>query len=235
MGEIEAIKNELKLLENKEKAEIIKKYMKSPYFCYGIKVPELRIIAKKYKNLEKYDMLNLFEELWNSGNHEEMSLAIFILQARKNYDLELWNFLMQRIDKIKSWDHADYIATDILSGILVNNIQLIQTIKDMAEDKNFWKRRIAIESTYKLIKKNKLELTFRLAEKLVYDENVYVQKGAGWMLREAGKRDRMALRTFILAHLDMKATAFSYATEKMKELRENRKKFFEEIKNNSSK
>jgi len=74
-----------------------------------------------------------------------------------------------------------------------------------------------------LIKKNKLELTFLLAEKLIYDEDIYVQKASGWMLREAGKKDRLATRKFILDHLDMKPAAFSYATEKMPELRKIKK------------
>ena len=63
----------------------------------------------------------------------------------------------------------------------------------------------------------------RLAEKLIYDENTYVQKGAGWMLREAGKKNRTMIRDFILMHIDMKPVVFSYATEKMKELRKIRK------------
>jgi 3-methyladenine DNA glycosylase AlkD len=91
---------------------------------------------------------------------------------------------------------------------------------------------LAIESTYKLIKKNKIELTLRLAEKLIYDENPYVQKGAGWMLREAGKKNRVMTRDFILMHIDMKPVAFSYATEKMKELRKIRK---EKLKNKGEK
>ena len=69
----------------------------------------------------------------------------------------------------------------------------------MSESRNPWIRRASIVSTYKLIKKNKLELTFRLAEKLVYDEDVYVQKGAGWMLRELGKKDRMALAVVVFS------------------------------------
>ena len=50
------------------------------------------------------------------------------------------------------------------------------------------------------------------------------------MLREAGKKDRMNVREFILTHIDMKPTAFSYATEKMKELREIRKEKLKEKK-----
>ena len=90
---------------------------------------------------------------------------------------------------------------------------------------------MAIESTYKLIKQNKLDLTFLLAEKLVYDENEYVQKAAGWMLREVGKRNRIAAAEFIKMHMDMKNIAFSYATEKMKELRKKRKEKIKKEKN----
>ena len=64
----------------------------------------------------------------------------------------------------------------------------MKEIKEMSESKNPWIRRISIVSTYPLIKENKNELTLRLAENLVYDNNIYVQKGAGWMLREIGKK-----------------------------------------------
>lgn len=110
-----------------------------------------------------------------------------------------------------------------LGEILAENIPLVQEVKALSASKNHWMRRLSLVANYPLIKKNKLDLIFLLAEKLIYDENEYVQKGAGWMLREAGKRNRLAVREFILMHMDMQNTAFSYATEKMKELREIRK------------
>ena len=234
MEEIEKIRNQLKLAGNSEKAVQVKKYLKSPYEFYGIAVPQLRKIAKNYKTLGKYDVYNLFDELWKSGNHEEMSLAMFIISSCKLYDLETWQFLMKRIEKAKTWDHVDWISTDILGTIVANNINLISEIKQMAESRNPWLRRASIVSTYKLIKQNKFELTLRLAEKLVYDENTYVQKGAGWMLRELGKKNRLALREFILMHKDMKPFALSYSTEKMIELREIIKKWKKEQKNHSN-
>lgn len=220
----EEIKEKLKQVSNPEKVEFTKKYMKSPYEFYGVKTPDSRNIAKNYKNLDIYEVYNLFDELWNSGNHEEMSIAIHILQQyRKQFTLETWKFLRARLNKAVTWDHIDYLATDIFAEILKNNLYLMSEVKELANSRNPWERRLAIESTYKLIKKNKIELTLRLAEKLVYDNNEYVQKGAGWMLREAGKRDRLSVREFIMSHLDMKSIAFSYATEKMTELRKIRK------------
>ena len=216
-----------------EKIPFLKRILATPFEVIGVSVPDSRAIAKDYKNLGIYDMYNLFDELWNSEIHEEKSLAIHILQQyKKKFNLETWKFLRQRLDKAKTWDHIDMLATDIFAEILLNNLFLMSEIKEMANSRNFWERRLAIESTYKMIKKNKTELTLRLAEKLIYDDNDYVQKAAGWMLREAGKRDRINIREFIIMHIDMKPIAFSYATEKMTELRKIRK---EKMKNNFKK
>lgn len=224
ISEVEQIREKLKEKAKPEKILFLKKILATPFEVVGVMVPDSREIAGEYKNLGIYEMYNLFDELWNSNIHEEKSLAIHILQQyKKNFNLETWKFLKERIGKAKTWDHIDLLATDVFGEILLNNLFLMAEIKEMANSRNFWERRLAIESTYKMIKKNKIELTLRLAEKLIYDENTYVQKGAGWMLREAGKKNRTMIRDFILMHIDMKPVAFSYATEKIKELRNIRK------------
>ncbi|MBU3906792.1 MAG: DNA alkylation repair protein [Nanoarchaeota archaeon] len=229
MEEIEGIRLKLKSVANEGFAKQSKKYLKSPYEFYGIRVPELRKIAKEYKNLGIYNAYNLFEELWNSGNHEEMSLGLFILENyKKQFNHETWKFLRQRLSKAKTWDHVDEISSHIFGEILLKDLSLMTEIKEMSLSRNPWERRTSMVSTIQLIRKGKIELTFRLAEKLVYDEDVYVHKSAGWMLRECGKKQRIATKEFMLMHLDMKSTAFSYATEKMKEMREIKKRKKEE-------
>ncbi|NMB66641.1 DNA alkylation repair protein [Candidatus Woesearchaeota archaeon] len=224
MNEVLEIRKKLDELKNEEKAIKIKRYLKSPYEFYGINIPELRKISKNYRNLEFDNFLSLFNELFESKNHEEMSLALFLMEYYFNKNPEKsWIFLMNKLNKIKTWDHADEVATAILGKILLKNLTFMKQIKEMSKNKNPWIRRIAIVSNLPLIKKNKIELTLIMSEYLVYDEDVYVQKGVGWMLREAGKKDRIGIRNFILNHLDMKSYAFSYSTEKMLELREIRK------------
>ena len=219
----EQIREELEKLGDAKKANSIKKYLKSPYSFYGIKVPDIRKLVNEYDD-NFYSALDTFDDLWKSGNHEEMSFALYLLGKYVNEDPDyLWRFLSERIEKIKTWDHADELSAHLLGKVLEKNIRFMKEIKEFSESKNPWFRRISIVSTYPLVKKDKIDLTFRLAEKLVYDNNVYVQKGAGWMLREVGKKNRLALRDFLMMHLDMKPSAFSYATEKMIELRKIRK------------
>jgi len=224
INDIEIIRKRFSELADNNRAVNSKRYLKSPYEFYGLKCPDMRKICKDYKKMDFYSALNLFDELWKSGNHEEMCFGLYLLSnyAKQN-QIELWKFLIQRFDKLKTWDHVDEMSGRTLGVILADNINLTSEIKKMSESKNPWIRRTSIVSTGKLIGKNKIDLTLLLAEKLVYDDDVYVQKGAGWMLREAGKRNRLAVREFILRHLDMKPNAFSYATEKMTELREVRK------------
>ena len=236
MTEIQQIREELKKAGNKERAENSKKYLKSPYEFYGIKVPEIRKIVKNYKQLEFHSALNLFDELWNSGNHEEMSFALYLLENYvKKYSQYIWKFLLERIEKAKTWDHVDEFSSHILGVILAEDMRIMSDIKPLFESKNPWMRRTSIVSTYPLIKKNKIDLTLRLAEKLVYDKDIYVQKGAGWMLREAGKKNRIAVREFVIIHMNMKPIAFSYATEKMTELREIKKEKVKEMKEKAKK
>jgi 3-methyladenine DNA glycosylase AlkD len=230
MGTIEQIRAELHSLRNPSKAEIVKKYLKSDYSFYGITVPQLRKIAKQFKDLNKEQVYKLFDELWSSGNHEEMSLALYILgNLKKQFSLDTWTFLFtnQRMEKAKSWDHIDEISSHITGEIFLHNPNLQPDIKKLSDSRNSWMRRLSIVSQYPCIKKGKIQLTLLLAEKLVYDDDIYVQKGAGWMLREAAKKNPSAVAEFIKIHKNMKAAAFSYATEKMLPLR---KKLKEEIK-----
>jgi 3-methyladenine DNA glycosylase AlkD len=221
---IEKIHEELLRLGDKERAANEKRYLKSPYFFYGVRIPELRRIVKNYKDIDFPSAVDLFNKLWNSGNHEEMSFALFLLSkfAKKN-PAETWKVVIDNMDKAKTWDHIDELSAHILGEILNDNYGFVKDIKELSESMNPWARRASIVSTCFLIKNNKIDLTLRLAEKLVYDKDIYVQKGAGWMLREVGKKNRLSLREFLMMHLDMKAMAFSYATEKMKELRDIRK------------
>ncbi len=221
---IERIHEELLKLGDKKRAENEKRYLKSPYFFYGVRVPELRRIVKNYKSIDFRSAVDLFHKLWNSGNHEEMSFALFLLSKfAKNNPAETWKLILENIDKAKTWDHIDELSAHILAEILNDNYGFVKEIKELSESLNPWRRRASIVATCFLIKNNKIDLTLRLAEKLVYDKDIYVQKGAGWMLREVGKKNRLSLREFLMMHLDMKAMAFSYATEKMKEMREIRK------------
>jgi len=219
------LKRQLKRLGNKQFAENIKKYIKSPHEFYGINVPEIRTLAKR---LHQEDNLNnfykVFNKLWNSSYHEEMSLAIYTLQLYKDeFDLGTWKFLKPKLKDLKTWDQIDSIGTNVIGLILLNYPKLENEILKLSKSRNFWLRRLAIVSTLPLIKKGKIKLTMRLATDYLDDDEDYIKKATGWMLREVGKQKPEILKKFILKNINMNPTTFNYATEHMKDLRKIRK------------
>jgi len=219
------VKRQLKKLSDKNFAETIKRYLKSPYEFYGIHVPEIRVLAKHlYEEHKLKDFYRVFNRLWNSGYHEEMSLALYTLQLyEKEFDMTTFKFLKSKLEDIKSWDQIDAISSSIIGKILLKEPRLEKELIKLSKSKNFWMRRIAIVSTLPLIKEGDIRLTMNLAEKYVNDTQPYIQKATGWMLREAGKQKPEIVKKFILKHIHMPPIAFSYATERMKELRKLRK------------
>jgi len=221
------LKRQLKKLGNKQFAEDIKNYIKSPYDFYGIRVPELRTLAKRlHEEYSLKEFYKIFDRFWKSGYHEEMSLAIYTLQLYENeFDLKTWKFIQNKLKDMKSWDQIDAVSTRILGLILLKNRQLEREILKMSKSENIWIKRAAIVSTLPLIKKRDINLTMRLAEMYVNSQEDYIQKATGWMLREVGKEKPEVVRKFILKNLDMPTIMFSYATEQMKDLRKERQKF----------
>jgi len=220
------LKRQLRKLSDKHFAEDIKKYIKSPYEFYGVRVPEIRILAKRlYEEHSLKEFYKIFNRLWKSGYHEEMSLALYTLQLyEKDFDLKTWKFLKPKLGNIKSWDQIDAISASIIGKILLKYPELEKQLLKLSKSRDFWLRRIAIVSTLPRIKQGDIRLTMELAEKYVKDKEPYIQKATGWMLREAGKQKPEIVRRFVLKNINMYPIAFSYATERdLKGLRKLRK------------
>jgi 3-methyladenine DNA glycosylase AlkD len=71
-------------------------------------------------------------------------------------------------------------------------------------------------ATWGLIRTGDVEDAIRIAGILVGHRHDLIHKAVGWMLREVGKKDDGALRTFLDRHAaTMPRTALRYAIEKM--------------------
>ena len=216
------LKRQLKKLSNKQFAEDIKRYIKSPYEFYGVRVPEIRTLAKRlHQEHSLKEFYKIFNKLWDSGYHEEMSLALYTLQLYEDdFDLKTWKFLKSKLKDIKSWDQIDAVSTFIIGKILLKYPELEKELLKLSKNKDFWIRRVAIVSTLPRIKKGDIRFTMYLAEEYVNDKEPYIQKATGWMLREAAKKRTEIIKKFVLKHIHMPAICFSYATERdLKDLR----------------
>ncbi|HEX9083563.1 MAG TPA: DNA alkylation repair protein [Gemmatimonadaceae bacterium] len=180
----------------------------------GLTVPEMRGIVRKYRELDDAAVLDLLSSSW----HEERLVALLLMvEAYDRGDgprrAHIHRAYLANTARINNWDLVDVSAGDIVGQHLeAGDITLLERL---ARSESLWERRIAIVSTFYFIKRNELRPTLKIAELLLGDSQDLIHKATGWMLREAGKRDRTTLDRFLKKHYRrMPRTMLRYAIER---------------------
>lgn len=183
----------------------------------GLRVPVQRKIANRFSDLGFDDL----QKLLNSKIHEErlISLLILIAQYKKADDLKkerIFNLYTKNSKKVNNWDLVDLSAPKIAGAHLLNNDKEI--LFKFAGSKNIWERRISVISTFTFIKNKKYDVTLKITDILLNDDQDLIHKAIGWMLREVGKNDLKTLESFLKPrYFKMPRTMLRYAIEKFPE------------------
>ena len=219
---VNALRRELTLLANPEKAEVLRRFFKTGPGQYGegdvflgVVVPLSRKIARKYAELSFEGILTLLR----SKIHEERLIALFILVGQfERSDEEkkerIFCLYLEHTTFINNWDLVDLSADKIVGAYL--NGRPRDILYKLARSENLWERRISIIATFHFIKQSKCEDTLAVASLLLKDREDLIHKAVGWMLREVGKRcSEEAEEAFLRQHLcEMPRTMLRYAIER---------------------
>jgi 3-methyladenine DNA glycosylase AlkD len=180
----------------------------------GVAAGTIRKIAKEFYSLDLSEVLKLMK----SQVHEERSLANAILRLKfdksdESGQTQIFDFYMKNRKYIRDWNGVDDSAPYIVGPYLIDRDKAI--LFELARSERLWCRRIAIVSTWWFIRQGKTDDTLKIAKMLIQDEEDLMHKAVGWMLREVGKRDLSALKSFLNAHgKEMPRTMLRYAIEK---------------------
>lgn len=177
----------------------------------GITVPELRKVARCWKEVPLEEMTLLLQ----SPYHEDRFVALCLLVHSFQHGNEdaVYHAYLEHIPFINNWDLVDTSCHKIVGPYLFKRPRTLLYL--FAHSKNLWERRIAMVSTYYFIKRDQLNDTLALADLLSDDPEDLIHKASGWMLREVGKRDESVLVEFLsdpTVHLPR--TALRYAIER---------------------
>lgn len=181
----------------------------------GITVPHVRKIAKMYSQIG----LDVIQDLLYSEYNEERLLALFILVDQyKKANIEkqavVCQFYLKNIQCVNNWNLVDSSAHLILGHYLLHKDKSL--LKELALSPRLWDRRIAILATWAFIRNEDTKTTFELAKILIKDPHDLIHKAVGWMLREAGKKQKEKLIAFLSEYgVHMPRTMFRYAIEKI--------------------
>lgn len=221
---VDDIGRRLEELADKEKAQVLQRFFKTGPGEYGegdlflgIKVPQLRKLAKEYEGIA----LKEAKQLLRSSIHEQRLLALLILirkfskgdvGARKR----IYELYLRNTQYINNWDLVDVSAEHVVGAYLMerNKEQLYR----LAKSDSLWERRISILSTFHYVKHNEFSETLKISKMLLSDEEDLIHKAVGWMLREVGKRHLSTEEKFLRAHYKMMPrTMLRYAIERFPE------------------
>lgn len=222
MSTVNALKRKLRTYADSQKAKLYPRFFKAGKGEYGegdqfigVTVPNIRRVAKQYKDLSFEDI----QSLLYSPIHEERLVALLILvhQFQKGDEKkkkEIYDFYLSHTKRVNNWDLVDLSAPNIVSMYLLDKPRTV--LYTLALSDNLWERRISIMGTFAFItKKNEYEETFKIAELLLHDKHDLIHKAVGWMLREVGKRvSREKEEEFLKKHYKtMPRTMLRYAIE----------------------
>ena len=165
----------------------------------GIKVPTTRSIVKACWKTTGFEEL----ERCIGNEYHELRLAalltlVEIISHAKTESLRrrCIEFYLSHTDRINNWDLVDLSCYPLLGVWLLDKDRSV--LYELARSgKTIWEQRIGIVSTMTFIRHGQLTDTFAIADILLHHPHDLIHKAVGWLLREAGKRDKKALEAYL--------------------------------------
>ena len=210
------LRTELRSHADPRKAETHRGFFKNcrDDIFLGVTAPVIRTLAQIHSTLP----LNIVRRLVHSRVHDEGSLgrAILVLKFVRGDEREkkkIYRFYLAERGTIRDWDGVDDSAPHIVGGYLMERDRAL--LYRLIRSRSLWDRRIALVATLHFIRRGDLTDTYRLTRNVLNDREDLIHKAAGWMLREAGKRDPRRLRAFLRSNYPkLPRTTLRYAIER---------------------
>jgi len=134
-------------------------------------------------------LVRVADDLFSGCVLEEKVFAVFLLEKQTDLLTEKeFRLFASWIDRVSSWADHDALAHDLLAPMLLSECARCKRVFVWAKSSNRWRRRAACVSLIRGTREKKFfSEVVRLSEMLIGDEDDMVQKGLGWLLREAAK------------------------------------------------
>lgn len=165
---------------------------------YGVRVPQLRAIARQVNKAFGKQVEAIAEGCWKIGSREHCVLAILMLAGLKTLTpTQRWTLGTGYLPEVGDWETCDQLCMGLLGQALVEDPVYMQDLEDWGDDPNVWVRRAALASTV-VLRRSKLapeirnsldKRTLGICLHLLDDEEHYVRKAVDWAVREVIRRD----------------------------------------------
>jgi 3-methyladenine DNA glycosylase AlkD len=193
---VRRIREDLRRGGSPEHAKGVQWFFKEEVHSHGWYTSDLRRFARKTsREIQAADgldiLLQVADRLFTGEVLEEKNFAVLLLEksVAKFGEREFRRF-DGWLDRVTSWADHDALVHYLIGPMIVAEPKRARHVLRWAKSRNRWRRRAAAVS---LIRSTRQRLLFpqivRVSEALLTDDDDMVQKGLGWLLREAAKAD----------------------------------------------
>lgn len=184
-------------LGSAERAEGQKRYLHSDLIHFGLRVPLLRQTTRQLLHEQRLTLperVELVEELWRQPVFDLRLAAVQVL-ANSKHELDVSHLaLIERlVGHAHTWALVDPLATDVTGAIVQHHPQARAVLDRWIGSSNFWVRRAALLAQLPSLRANPDPATFEVfatyADRVLDEQEFFIRKAIGWVLREVGKRN----------------------------------------------
>jgi 3-methyladenine DNA glycosylase AlkD len=218
-----AVRQELLQSIDEKTRESAQRFFKEEVKFHGVKSAALKKIATKYfreiKDRDKKEIFSLCENLLQANFGEEAFIAFeWSYSLRRKYEPEDFAVFERWVDLyVDNWAKCDTLCNHTLGTFVEMYPQFIDNLAAWARAENRWLRRASAVTLILPARKGAfLEKAFEISDILLTDKDDMVQKGYGWLLKEASKKHQAVVFDYVMTRkAKMPRTALRYAIEKM--------------------
>jgi 3-methyladenine DNA glycosylase AlkD len=178
--QLKEIQKTLSAKADKNNMEFFLKMVPGKQKIYGVKTPELNLLAQQYKTYS----FDLASELWMSGALEEKIIAIKIMEKTGKQDpAKLLALFKQFSKQVDNWAVCDGLGMQFLRGIVKTHTnEIFKLAAEYNHSKDPWQRRLSLVMVewYTRIGEHHSEIK-KLVKNLENDDEYYVKKAIVWI------------------------------------------------------
>jgi 3-methyladenine DNA glycosylase AlkD len=220
---IAEIRQELGEKADPQARESFQRFFKESIQCYGIKIPTVNKIAgnywKKVSSRDKREIFLLCEELYASHYAEEAFIVSnWVPRMKKRFTEDDFSLFAHWIETyISNWATCDSFCNHAVGDFIGEYPAFVNELKAWTKSENRWVRRAAAVSLIVPAKRGEfLNDVIVIADLLLTDSDDMVQKGYGWLLKEASRKHQTVIFEYVMKNRKvMPRTALRYAIELM--------------------
>lgn len=189
---LKSVREALREAAEPDFAQGVRNFFREPVDPYGVRSRKLQGIEgalyREIKHWPKATRDALMIGLWESGKLEEGVIVSHVYRrfSKTFGEREFAMFERWLVRYVKNWAHCDGVASWLLGSAIDNQPRLIERLGGWTKSRNRWKRRAAAVALLQEAKAGRsTESIFEICTLLRDDPDDMVQKGVGWVLKEA--------------------------------------------------